>query len=91
MVIASLTPIIFQFIFQLWTNILLQICKVAKSSYSEVMNMQFTLAQLSMCDAIKEGQVYTHHKPECIASPHQAGLTSHIHGGASGWRLSLTG
>lgn len=49
--------------------------------------MQFTLAQLSLCDAIKEGQVYTHHKPECIASPHQADLTSHIRGGASGWRL----
>lgn len=63
---------------------------MAKPSHSEVMNTQFTLAQLSLCDAIKEGQVHTHHKPEGIASPHQADLTAHIHGGASGQRINLT-
>lgn len=41
----------------------------------------------SLCDAAKEGQVYKPHKPECVAGPHQVDLTSHIHGGGSGWRL----
>lgn len=50
---------------------------MAKSSRFEVMNMQFTLAQLSLCDAVKEGRVYTHHRPECIARPQQADLTSY--------------
>jgi len=51
--------------------------------------MRFTLAHLSLCDAVEEGQVCTHQKPECIASPHQSDLVSHIHGGVSGWKLSL--
>lgn len=49
--------------------------------------MQIIVGWLSLYDAAKEGQVYTPHKPEHVAGPHQVDLTSRIRGSAFCWRL----